>query len=898
MRGSKKNAVAIRLVAGLGVGLMAVASASADDVIVIGDSLAETYPGVRTLEHEAGRIEAFYGVPMTTGLTAEQAAMDFLAQHGSEFGVGELTLDLAHQTEVRDGKFTAFLFNQTIDGLPVHLGVGRVLVLDRGVDHAVVYASGKLAQNTDGDLRDSVFLTADQAVASVRDDVRFMNFVNFSQPELVAFFHGGDGVESGQTRPAWRVTAEHASFPIVDQAYEVFVDAETGEQLLVQSTVSHVDVEGTVSGMATPGILPDTTSNPPVSQRLPLLQVMISGGASATSDLNGDFVIPHAGASSVTVQGALVGPWVAVTDTAGSEITASDMVTPPGPAELLFNPSPAQFTTAQVNAFLHTNLTYDFMKSRAPGFTGLDRQTDAYVNINDSCNAFFDSRDLSINFFRQAGSCVNTAFSSVVAHEYGHFIVNRLGLSQGAFGEGYGDSVAINLYDTGVMGQGFFVGGGAVRNPEAARQQYPCGSAIHTCGQVLGGSWRWIRLNMDSTLGSAAALARSQDLFVGWSMITLGGDGSDSATPRTAIEVLTIDDDDGILGNGTPNYNEICMAFDRHGIDCPELDLLSISIADAPEQLLPGQSAEVRVRIEESTAGLVAGTEMLGLIIDGDTQMVSLTPDGDEYVATIPGQPGLTDLAYFVTADADTGDTVRVPSEGGFPVLVGEEFVSFDFETAAGWTVESTSLSDGAWDRGVPAGGGDRQDPPTDFDGSGQAWVTDNVDGNSDVDGGPTILVSPEFDLSAYGDAIVSYARWFQSVNGVTDDFLVQFSDNGGLTWSGADFTSHDPSGWVQVSVRVSDVVDVTSEFRVRFVANDTPNDSVTEAGVDAFRIIVDGGSACRADFDGNGTLDIFDFLAFQNAFGAGDPSADFDSNGTLDIFDFLAFQNEFAAGC
>ncbi|MEQ8318083.1 MAG: S8 family serine peptidase [Phycisphaerales bacterium] len=57
-------------------------------------------------------------------------------------------------------------------------------------------------------------------------------------------------------------------------------------------------------------------------------------------------------------------------------------------------------------------------------------------------------------------------------------------------------------------------------------------------------------------------------------------------------------------------------------------------------------------------------------------------------------------------------------------------------------------------------------------------------------------------------------------------------------------------------------------------------------------------GVDCRADFDGNGTLDIFDFLAFQNAFASGDLAADFDGDGTLNIFDFLAFQNEFAAGC
>ena len=898
MRGSKNTAVALRLVAGLGVGLVAAASVSADDVIVIGDSLAETYPGVRTIEHDSGRIEAFYGVPMTTGLTAEQAAMDFLALHGSEFGVGELELNLAHQTTLRDGKFTAFMFDQLVDGIPVHLGIGRVLVLDRGVDHAVVYAAGNLAQNGDGNLQDLVFLTPAQASAIVRNDIRFTNFVNFSQPELVAFYGDGQGEDAVQTRPAYRVTAEHASYPVVDQAYEVFVDAETGEQLLVQSAIAHVDVEGTTTGRATPGLLPDTAGNPPTDQRLPLLEVVLRGGASAVSDLDGEFVIPHSGTSSVTVDGELSGPWVSVNDVAGPELSASVVTTPPGPANLLFNTSPSQFTTAQVNAFLHTNLTYDFMKTRAPGFTGLDRQTPANVNLNDNCNAFFSGADLSINFFTAGGGCVNTAYSTVVAHEYGHFIVNRLGLSQGAFGEGYGDSVAINLYDTGIVGQNFF-GGGAVRNPEAARQQFPCSSAIHTCGQVLGGTWRWIRLNLTDTLGSAQGLATAQDLFVGWSIITLGGDGSDSATPRTAIEVLTIDDDDGILGNGTPNYDEICMAFDRHGIECPELDLISISVVDAPDQLGSGESAEVRVSITDSTAVFEVGTQMLGLIIDGDTQMVPLVADGDEFVGTIPGQPGLTDLAYFITADADTGDTVRMPSSGGFPVLVGEEIIAFDFETAPGWTVENTALDDGAWDRGVPLGADDDrvEDPPTDFDGSGSAFLTDRAAGNSDVDGGPTTLISPEFNLSDYDDAIVSYARWFRNDDRDADRLRVEFSDNGGLTWSLAENVADTP-GWVVAAIRVSDVVDVTDEFRVRFLATDNPNNSVTEAGIDAFRVIVDGGSACRADFDGNGTLDIFDFLAFQNAFAAGDLAADFDGDGSLSIFDFLAFQNDFAAGC
>ena len=54
----------------------------------------------------------------------------------------------------------------------------------------------------------------------------------------------------------------------------------------------------------------------------------------------------------------------------------------------------------------------------------------------------------------------------------------------------------------------------------------------------------------------------------------------------------------------------------------------------------------------------------------------------------------------------------------------------------------------------------------------------------------------------------------------------------------------------------------------------------------------------CEADVDGNGELDAFDFLAFQNLFIDGDGRADCDASGRLDVFDFLCFTNLFASGC
>ena len=54
----------------------------------------------------------------------------------------------------------------------------------------------------------------------------------------------------------------------------------------------------------------------------------------------------------------------------------------------------------------------------------------------------------------------------------------------------------------------------------------------------------------------------------------------------------------------------------------------------------------------------------------------------------------------------------------------------------------------------------------------------------------------------------------------------------------------------------------------------------------------------CKPDCEGDGDLDIFDFLCFQGKFAALDPYADFEGDGDWDVFDFLAFQGSFANGC
>ncbi|MEX0876274.1 MAG: GC-type dockerin domain-anchored protein, partial [Phycisphaerales bacterium] len=155
---------------------------------------------------------------------------------------------------------------------------------------------------------------------------------------------------------------------------------------------------------------------------------------------------------------------------------------------------------------------------------------------------------------------------------------------------------------------------------------------------------------------------------------------------------------------------------------------------------------------------------------------------------------------------------------------------------------------------------------------------------------------TPLLDLTTLVDPRVSYARWHVS-NG-NDPFRFQISNNGGGTFTTVE-TVNDSSGWNTVEFRLSDYVTVTDQMVLRFTVQDTPNDSVTESGVDAFRVFdIVCGSDCPADMDGSGALDFFDVSAFLNAFDSQDPAADFNGDGNYDFFDLSSFLNAFDAGC
>src|SRR5690606_4477519 len=184
---------------------------------------------------------------------------------------------------------------------------------------------------------------------------------------------------------------------------------------------------------------------------------------------------------------------------------------------------------------------------------------------------------------------------------------------------------------------------------------------------------------------------------------------------------------------------------------------------------------------------------------------------------------------------------------------------------------------------------GSNGEPPRDFDGSGQCFLTENLVGDHDIDGGPTRLISPVYDLSEFSSVHVSYARWFSNDDRDIDRMVVQMSDNGGISWKTIETVPHQ-EGWTLRTLRVpgpETFSALTDRMRLRVNVADVPDNSVTEAGFDRFWILSDV-AVCRVDLDGDGELTFFDFLEFQTLFVAGDPKADFDGDGAFSFFDFL----------
>lgn len=236
------------------------------------------------------------------------------------------------------------------------------------------------------------------------------------------------------------------------------------------------------------------------------------------------------------------------------------------------------------------------------------------------------------------------------------------------------------------------------------------------------------------------------------------------------------------------------------------------------------------------------------------------------------------------------------------PIVCDESVIDDNFESDLGWTTSVNGASSGGWDRGVPVNDPNWDyDPASDYDGSGSCYLTQNVNGNTDVDGGSVTLTSPTLDTSIGGISL-SYAYYLHlTLTQGNDLLLVEMSNNGD---AGPWFTlaSHSTSGGLswRTNLLLTDALTAAGwvpsvNTKVRFTANDANTQSIVEAGVDAFRVcrlnIDDCNVNCLDDADDIANMTSFDCNenGIPDECEEGVTPCDCNGNGINDAFDLAS---------
>jgi len=329
---------------------------------------------------------------------------------------------------------------------------------------------------------------------------------------------------------------------------------------------------------------------------------------------------------------------------------------------------------------------------------------------------------------------------------------------------------------------------------------------------------------------------------------------------------------------------------------------ITLSPFGDPPALVAPIDATLRVRITENEeGGYRTGSGTLHYRQGGSFSTVTLADEGlGVFAGTIGSLECGEPIEWFFTAE-DVEQTVkRLPAGTGvFTALVADESVNAfldDAETDLGYTV-TDSGTDGTWGIGVPIDC-NRGDPDQDGDGSGRCWLTDNSSANacnSDVDGGATVLVTPEIELEG-GDAYLSYYVWYdntgagQGASPGADVFISEITSDG-VEWTLLETIgpSDDRSsgGWTYVTFRVADYITPSGPIQVRFTAEDAGDGSVIEAAVDGLRVDVlacsDGPPACPGDVNDDGIVDGTDLSILLGFWNLTEGPADLNDDGIVD---------------
>lgn len=794
-------------------------------------------------------------------------AKHFLTHELKELNVPASELELS--TTYSDKKFTYVHFIQKHEGkqvsfsqVTVRMSKEQLLIQSFSVRAYANIPNGMLATLTPAD-----------AQKNAEQDLTTTIISSKVQPQLEIFALPGE--MKNEFALVYVVQTATQDSKEMDGDYTTYVDANTGKIIYRSNKVVHID--GKIKGPT----YTKSAFSPVVNMPLADIKV-IENGTTYYTDANGNFSTPS-NTPSATINVQLSGRWSTVTNGATSTVVPSMTATIMNNDSLIFDTTAAATQATKVNMYYAVGIVHDYMKTKFPSFTGLDFSLPTRVDRTDgNCNAFYNGS--SINFYATDATCNATGFmQSVCYHEYGHGINDKYYASlggnwqNGGMGEGYADIWSINIENTPIVGQGFYVGSpsSSIRRYDGTPKVYPQDlvGQVHADGEIIAGAWWDTYQNWGNQVAASDLFAETYGAL---STAPNGQEGS--LYFQILIDALTYNDIDNNIINGTPNDVAIIKGFARHGIY-----ILGDAEVLHNGNLIPTANVATTITtdVTASFPPLVNNVKMIYRLKQTplpspDTLVLSKVGTTQQFTASFPGKTAgqLYEYIFGVTDILSVTDINAIaPLQSLFSVTLRQRNIPYylpiecaatqieDFETGAtGWKISQSTdnATGGKWILAKPIPSFiNNEMVQTDKDhttGSGKCVVTGNAasstsqSGSADVDNGHTVILSPVYNLSEYKNPMVSYWRWFSNSQGQNDRkdiWQVMLSDNGGLNWTPIDRTYQPDVQWRRQVVRIKDAklsVNLNS-IQFAFVAVDSlygdyTSGSLVEAAVDDFSIL------------------------------------------------------------
>ena len=347
--------------------------------------------------------------------------------------------------------------------------------------------------------------------------------------------------------------AQYAAVSQDGQRFGVQVEEATGKVFEIRPT------EFYMSGAAK-GSVYARTYYQSTAQVMPYrdLNLTYSGGK-VTTDVNGSFSVADGAKPKLS---GFDGTYVTVVPDTGKKVTASGGNTD-GVWSVIFekdsSAEPSEDKNmAQSMLYYHVNKIIDYAKNYIhPSW--FDEKLTVNANLDQTCNAYWDGS--SLNLFSAGDGCANTGLvSDVYYHEWGHGLdQNTGGIDDGAYSEGFGDTMSLMMTHSNIIGLGFIVADGSGVRDLKDLKVYPDDTGeVHDEGQIIGGTF-W---DLFTGLKAAYGEDKAGDLLANFALKSIY-----TATKYTDVyDALLVIDSANLKSNHGPNFCIINKAFTRHGL--------------------------------------------------------------------------------------------------------------------------------------------------------------------------------------------------------------------------------------------------------------------------------------------------------------------------------------------